>query len=137
MYELRIRPFRVEDRQLFPAEPFVADSLAQLRDQLIEHAMEHKIDISDHYSDQIYAARPWRLDADEQAPDVRDVDEELLLLLTGAVFGISPGQVDLRGDEDSPAADLSEPESTSSGKGQTVRSAKVNTRSFLGRLLGR
>lgn len=81
-------------------EPMTGESLEELRDKLVSFSHDRRIDISDEFSDQYYSVRPWKLDKDETAPEVREPLPQLLLELAGTIFRISPGRLKLSGHAD-------------------------------------
>lgn len=80
--------------------PFTGKTLEDLRDRLVEFSHARRIDISDEFSDQYFATRPWKLDKGESAPEVREPLPQLLLELAGTIFRISPGRLTLSGHDD-------------------------------------
>lgn len=78
-------------------EPIESPTLEGLRDELVAFALKYRVDISERFSDQIYAVRPWNLDEGEQAPTPREVTSDMVYQLAGQVLSISPGKVTIEG----------------------------------------
>lgn len=55
------------------------DSLAELRDKLVEFSGDRASIASADFADLLYAAYPWELDDDETAPEARELTAALLL----------------------------------------------------------
>lgn len=82
------------------ADPITGRDLEELRDKLVQFSYDRRIDISEEFNDQFYAARPWKLDKGESAPVVREPLPKLLLEMAGTIFRISPGRLSLSGHAD-------------------------------------
>lgn len=79
-----------------PPEPITAETLDGIRDHLIDKALSERIDVTDHFHDQVYAVRPWpTAGPDDLPPEVRDVNDGLVLELAAAVYKISPAHITL------------------------------------------
>lgn len=71
------------------------DSLAELRDKLVEFSGDRASIASADFADLLYAAAPWELDDDETAPEARELTADLLLEFASCLLDLSVSRLAL------------------------------------------
>ena len=71
------------------------DSLAELRDKLVEFSGDRASIASADFADLLYAADPWELDDDETAPEARELTADLLLEFASCLLDLSVSRLAL------------------------------------------
>lgn len=112
MIQLRVDiPARDRTPETVPHEPLTGDNLYAIRNELIDKALTERIDVTDHFHDQVYAVRPWPLRAaGEKPPMIRTVDDGLILELAAAVYKTSPAHISIIEQGQNRAAAAPDPE---------------------------
>lgn len=71
------------------------DSLAELRDKLVEFSGDRASVAWADFADLLYAADPWELDDDETAPEARELTADLLLEFASCLLDLSVSRLAL------------------------------------------